>query len=211
MGCEMKKVLFIAATALSLLPLSAFSDEALYGAAPSADAVFFRFVNASAEPLEVSVDGQAASKLTSRKVSPYGFLPAGKLSFSLDGKNVDLDLKQGEQISLIWLENDEYKVIYEDQFDNKKKARIKLYNISDYPTLELKTADGKHQVLEPIEQFDKGVRDVNAIRVPFSVVAPEGESVKVTDPILLTRDKVTTIFAFQNNSDVLFTIEETER
>lgn len=201
--------LFFAFLAVSL-PTTA--DEALYGKVPPADAAFFRFVNASDKPLEIHIDGKKAATLTPRDISPFGFMSAGDMPFELNGVAVDISLNAGEQVSFVWHEKGEmpYTLIHESQFDNKKKARVRLYNLTGHADLDLKTADGKHQVIAGVQPQNKGHRDVNAVRLPFSAVG-KGQILATTDPIALSRDKATSIFAFEDNDDVLLTIKHTER
>ncbi|MCV2884905.1 alginate O-acetyltransferase AlgF [Aestuariibacter sp. AA17] len=197
---------------LAIFTFNTAAEDALYAKLPPSDAAFFRFININSQTIDVAYDNKRIGNLSQGEVSRYGYESFGSFTFSIGGKPLTLELKKGELATIVLDDTAEngYFTISEQVFDNKRKARIKLYNLTQRPTLTLKTADGKHDVVNSVEPHTVGFRDINAVNMPFAAFA-EDTAVITTDAVALTRNKVTSVFAFNVNQNTQVTVRESER
>jgi hypothetical protein len=185
--------------------ISYAGDAALYGKSAPANAGFFRVINLdSTQRLSLVNDsGKTIVNLQPEHGSPYAFLPEGKYHFMLNNKPYDLDLHQGAQWSLAWY-SDAVHAIADQPFKDKTKARVVLYNLTSQP-LDLSTNDGK-TVLSNVMTGQQNGRDVNAVKIPFSVLQ-SNKVLMTTAPISLQRGQVTSLFAIDQGTPALLVVE----
>jgi alginate O-acetyltransferase complex protein AlgF len=183
MSVVMSVVLLMAHTAHA-------GDAALYGAIAPANAGFFRIMNADATPLSVEFNGKSFT-LAGGNCSPYAFAVAGNYTLKLNGQALPLTLSKGSQQTFLWLSGKATPVT-EQPFKDKAKARLALYNLTTDP-LSLQTATGK-AILGPVSATAFASRDVNAVKMPFSV-GKDGKVLASTAPTMLKRGQVTSLFA----------------
>lgn len=199
-------------TTLLLIMVTAktsYADDALYAKLPPADASFFRFVNATNSDVVITKEGKKISTLKAFKASRYGFVPEANIEFSINDKPLPFDAVAERQVTIVITDDTAapFKVIDEAKFTNKRKARIKLFNLTETTLTSLKTGDGKHLVINPVENMGFGFRDVNSVKMKFAAFS-EASKLAETDTITLKKDKVTSLFAFSNESGItLLSIE----
>jgi alginate O-acetyltransferase complex protein AlgF len=183
-------------------------DDGLYEAEPPADAAFFRVFNASDRtPVEVRIEGTTTT-VDPLSASDYGFSEKRSPSLMFNGTSTQVATKAGDVITLIW-DGEQAKVIQEEPFADKRKARIKLFNIGA-PNANLKTEDGATTVIETVADHQYGFRDINALSLPFSIY--EGErQLLTTDRIDLKKGMTTSVFLVQNGTTPIYVVSEQNR
>lgn len=185
------------------------SDEGLYGAIPPPGSAFFRFVNQSDQQITVSHEGKKLSTINDHAASPYGFVNAGKIDFDVNGKSFPVTMEKGKSYTLL-VDGGSLKEVVESPYDNKRKSRVKLYNLTEFKDVSLKTADGAHAVVESVDPHSVGERDVNAVDIQFSVESKHFDSFK-TDTVNLKKGKVSSIFVYQKDGKLQYASYETDR
>ncbi|WP_100643159.1 alginate O-acetyltransferase AlgF [Alteromonas facilis] len=203
-------VIFLVLASLISLRAAA-EDEALYGKAPPPDAVFFRVLNLSNQVLDVQLAGLSMIKLEQQALSPYGFASAGKASLLLNNTPLSLPGAANSQYTLVWKgPTSAVQVFEETPFNNKRQARIALYNLTDIQTITLKTIDGKHVIIEGASQPAVAKRDVKAIKIATAVHS-SSEQIATSEPLMLVRDAVTSIFAIQSSDTISLLVTQSDQ
>lgn len=192
----MKQILKLVFTVLLLVSGMANAGDGLYGKVPPTDAAFFRFVNISSQAVDIEFKGKKIATVSPFRSTAYGFESAGDFDFKVDGNNISKTLKADDLTTIIW-NGEDAQFIIESPFTNKRKARVKLYNLTD-SIASLLTIDGKHKVIESVESFSAEFRDVNALDIAFKAITEQNDSVE-TSKIKLAREKVTSIFVYKQN------------
>jgi len=199
------KSLFIALS-LSAISFYGFTGEAaLYGASAPSDAGFFRVINLD-ETKKITLrdeNGKSIADLLPGHGSLYAFLPEGRHHLKINEKDIDLDLKKGEQLSFIW-SSDAIKKISDQPFKDKSKARVVLYNLTNN-ALDLTTKTGK-TVVGNINSGQQAGRDVNAVTTALGI-ARNGSVVAATSPVSLQKGKVISLFAIDRGSPSVVVVE----
>lgn len=185
--------------------ISYAGDAALYGKSIPANAGFFRVINLdNTQRLTLLNDsGKTIVNLQPGHGSPYAFLPEGKYHLMLNDKPYELDLRKGAQWSLAWYSGAVH-AITDQPFKDKTKARVVLYNLTSSP-LDLMTSDGK-AVISKVMTGQQNGRDVNAVKIPFSV-SQSSKVLMTTAPLSLQRGQVTSLFAIDQGTPVLLVVE----
>lgn len=185
--------------------ISYAGDAALYGKSVPANAGFFRVINLdSTQRLSLlNESGKTIVNLQPGRGSPYAFLPEGKYRLMLNGKPYDIDLRKGAQWSLAWYAGAVH-AITDQPFKDKTKARVVLYNLTSNP-LDLTTSDG-NTVISKVMTGQQNGRDVNAVKIPFSV-SQNNKVLMTTAPLTLQRGQVTSLFAIDQGTPVLLVVE----
>ncbi len=190
----MKRLILCIGILFSLFAVA--GDEALYGKAPPPDAVFFRVLNVSGEALSVTLDDKLLIELEHQQISPYGFGSAGKVDLKFNGQSVAVDGGVKSQYTFVYSGADNAPLVLQEQlFDNKRQARMAMYNLSSVPQVTLRSLDGKHKIIENVATNDYSTRDVRAIKLATAIYAGE-DKISTSEPLVLMRDKVTSIFVF---------------
>ena len=207
----MKRLVIALLTSLVFSPCWA-GDEALYDESAPADVSFFRFANMTAKTINISLDGKILASLPASKVSPYGFVSASDVTFDIDGYSLSMTAVARQQVTIAWQGegNGGHTMVKEEVFENKRKARLKLYNFTDKSDITLKTEDGRHEVLKDVQPLKMDSRDVNAIKSGFAAYQ-ENTVLASSGPISLVRDKVTSLFLFDQSGVVRLFAVESER
>lgn len=144
----------------------------LYDAVAPANSAFVRVLNLSAGVVDVGL----SSKKTAQKVGPgqlgaYRFTPPGKTTLTVGSARIEPDLQANTASTLLYT-NGAITVLKDTFVNEPKKAQLAFYNLTDTPTA-LKTADGKHAVVEPIGKAQTSGRMVNEFKIAFAAYAGE--------------------------------------
>lgn len=142
----------------------------LYDAVAPADSAFVRVLNLTNNTISASLTGKVnPQRIAVKQLSNYRFVAPGKHKVSTGSASIDLDLKANTAVTLVY-ENGKLTLI-NDQFSNEpRKAQIAFYNLTNQ-SVELKTTDGKHQVIPAIGKNQTGSRKVNEIKISFAAYA----------------------------------------
>ncbi|WP_020410966.1 alginate O-acetyltransferase AlgF [Hahella ganghwensis] len=176
--------------------LARADEAALYGPEAPPGSAFIRVFNAQVNlPVEnAGVGGKVFGEIDPLSSSKYVFLPAGAYEVELSGAKQPVQLEKDAFYTLVVLKGEEPKLVQDEAFDNRRKALLGLYNLTDADALDLKTSNGKTAVLESVEKLGSKHRQVNAVKI--SLAAFNG-SEKLADaaPVNLERGKVFSLFA----------------
>ena len=170
------------------------ADEGLYGAAAPPNSAFVRVFNASAQPLSaIRIGDQNIDEVAPRSASDFVFLPAGSQVLNSGSGNQNLSLQAGRYYTVV-REDSGFTILDNPRMENRLKALVLFYNLTDGGTLGLKTADGRSAVVEGVKPDSFGSREVNAIKASLAVY--DGAT-KVADarPQGLERGRAYSLFA----------------
>lgn len=155
----MTQRLFLAA----LLTASASAqDTGLYAPAPPANSAFVRVLSAPAATL-----GTQHISAKSGAASPYVVIPQGTLSVKLGTVSGKLKVEAGKFYS-VFSAGGKLLLLVDQAAESRAKALLTVYNLSQHPSLDLKTADGKTTVLTGIKMNSSASRAVNGITVDLA-------------------------------------------
>ena len=169
----MKKLtatLAFALMGLCAAPAFANVDEGLYDPLPPEGSAFVRFVNVSGESgsKPVTAQGKVYDYLDPKETSAYYALPGETLKVDIGGTAKEFDAEAGKFYTVA-LEGGQLAVFEDRQSENRAKAQITLYNFSPDADLALKTADGKVEVISPVDADQSDSREINPVKVPLAV------------------------------------------
>ncbi len=188
---------------------SAAADSALYGKKPPANAAFYRVLNASDTlPLEVKLDGKTLARVKPLSVSSYAFSVTAPVRLQLNGKEVTVPVPAKSMTTLIW-DGKFISRIPEEPFVSRRKARLKLFNIGMKPIM-LKTANNKTTVIQPVASGHYGLRDVNALHLPFAVYENDTRLL-TTEKIALRKGIATSIFLVVSGKTPVYILADEPR
>jgi alginate O-acetyltransferase complex protein AlgF len=142
----------------------------LYAPAPPADAAFVRVIHAlpEAEAVSTTVGDTTYGELSFAQVSPYRVVLQGARTLTAGNARQDLEVQAGKFYSLA-ITPSGVVVLEDGSSTNRAKALLLLYNLSDLPTVDLKTADGKTDVLLGVTPGTETSVEVNGITVDLAV------------------------------------------
>ncbi len=96
--------------------------------------------------------------------------------------------------------------------DNRAKASLVFYNLTDHEKLSLKTADGQTAIIEDIAPFTNGGREVNAVSLSMAAFTEERQIAELEEKVL-TRGSAYPVFAIPGinggEAELLFVRSET--
>ena len=176
-----------------LVPASRADDKALYGPAAPAGSAFIRVFNASGTSEVVAQVGiESLEEVDAWEASEFGFVPAGQHVLRVGGATRTVTLAADRYYTAL-ADGSSIQLIENDQFRNRLKALVILYNLTD-EELSLKTSDGSVKVIEPVAQDSFGQREVNPARVQLAVY--NGAQKLASAPqVNLARGKAFSLFA----------------
>jgi alginate O-acetyltransferase complex protein AlgF len=151
-------------------------DEGLYAPAPPANAAFVRIVHAleSAPAVSPTVGDTAYGEISFAQSSPYRVVIQGSRMFTAGDLSQDLEVVAGRFYTLAITANG-IVVIEDASSSNRAKALLSLYNLSDVVSVDLKTADGKTDVLLGVTPGTQNSVEVNGITVDLAALSESGE------------------------------------
>jgi len=175
-------------------PSRAAGDEGLYGAAAPPGSAFVRVFNATPQPLDgIRVGSQSINEVGPQTASDFVFLPAGSQALSTATGNQTILLQAGRYYTVV-REAQGFTVLDNARHDNRLKALVLFYNLTDGKTLTLKTADGSAAVVDGVKPDSYGSREVNAIKATLAVY-DGGTKVADARPLGLERGRAYSLFA----------------
>lgn len=188
-------VLLLTATLAMLLVRPAFAaDEALYGAAAPPGSAFVRVFNSSSQPLaEASISNKRLGATAVNSASDFVFLPAGNHQLSAGPHSTPMALSSGQAYTAV-VSDAGIHVLEAGRFDNRLKALLMFYNLTDDPSLSLRTVDGATEVVGDTPALGLQSREVNPVNVDFAVFAGE-QKFADAPPVQLQRGQVFSLFA----------------
>ncbi|MEZ4629476.1 MAG: alginate O-acetyltransferase AlgF [Deinococcales bacterium] len=201
---------------LLLLFSAAFAqDEGLYPDPPPADAAFVRIIQAipNAESLDIDFGDQDFPALSYAELSDYYIVLQGEYPLKLSQEQM-IEVSAGAYYSLV-IQGDEdgqKALLIEDPMnDNRAKALLTLYNLSDLESIDMKTADDKEiEIILGVAPGTVASRAVNGIKVSLGAFAA-GEKLGSVDDMQLERGAVYSMILLgaQDSSTLVWKLTET--
>ncbi len=190
LGCALG---LVAAMSLPAAPALA-DDAALYGPEAPPGSAFIRVVNATADAdLEAQVGDKQIDRLAAWSASEFEYLPAGTQTVVAGSVKQSAQLQAGHYYTAV-VDGERLRLLDNSAYDNRLKALVILYNLTDQSDLTLRTSDGKTTVVEPVARDAFGTREVNAARARLAVFAGDSK-IGETPAVSLARGKATSVFA----------------
>jgi alginate O-acetyltransferase complex protein AlgF len=154
---------------------AARAADALYASAPPPGSAFVRFINGdgSASGL-TTIRGQQVHSAALGEIGEYFATPEGDAELAIGTAKTAQKLESGKYYSAT-LSGGKLAVIVDPAFNNRLKAQIVVINLSGAKTVSLKTEDGKVGVVESVSSGAIGAREVNPVKVGFSVYAGDNK------------------------------------
>lgn len=174
------------------LPVHA-ADGALYGPVAPPGSAFVRVFNGSERPdLLAQVGAQTVDEIPAWGASDYVFVPSGTTTVSIGSVNSSAPLQADHYYTAVE-DKGAIKLIDSARFNNRMKALLMVYNLSDSKSLSLKSADGKTDVVAGVSANSVGTREVNPTKATLAVY--DGDT-KIADApaVNLTRGKASSLF-----------------
>jgi alginate O-acetyltransferase complex protein AlgF len=162
-------------------------EDGLYAPAPPADAAFVRIIHALPEgpTLSATIDDTAYGEVSFAQASPYRVVPQGLRKVVAGDVSQEIEVQAGKFYTLALMTKG--VVVLEDASStNRSKALLLLYNLSDLPTIDLKTADGKTDVLLGVTPETETSVEVNGITVDLAV-SSQGQELQAFPRVSLER------------------------
>ncbi len=179
---------------------NADENAALYDAAIPKDASFIRLANTTDKTLSVIIDNSQLV-VPARQMGSYVILAEGSYPVSVEGLSMSVELAKAAAITVLY-NGDSLESIQDSLPDNVKKSQVMFYNFSDEP-LSLKTTDGKHAVVDSVAPGHVGVRQVNEVKMPFSVFSGD-QSLLTFEPIFLRKGQTYSYVLMKDATGTLY-------
>jgi alginate O-acetyltransferase complex protein AlgF len=177
-------VLAILLSVFSGLALGQDGNADLYDASAPPDSAFIRVLNLT----DISIEATLTTKTRAQRVpagqfSGYRFVPPGNHRVSIGKQSLEVELKANTASTVLY--QDGQLQLLADQFVNEpRRAQIAFYNLTEIEAT-LKTADGKHVVVDTLGPNQTASRMVNEVKIGFA--AYQGERLLVSYDELLLR------------------------
>lgn len=176
-----------------LFCLALAQDEGLYAPAPPADAAFVRLIHAApaAATVAASVSDSSYGDISFSQVTPYRVVIQGDRNVSAGSLTQDIQVEAGKFYTLVV--RDEVTVLEDAANDDRAKALLTLYNLSDMESIDLKTADASTDVISSVAPGAQASIAVNGISVALGVFS-NGEAISLFDETQLERGAAYSVF-----------------
>lgn len=160
---------------LAVPALAAGPDAGLYDPLPPEGSVFIRYINASSDTASkpVGANGKSSEYAKPGDVTPYFVAPEGKTEIGFGDIKLSQDTVSGKFYTVVWTGGETLQVIEDPANDNRAKSQVLFYNIASDEAVTLKTVDGKVEVIAATEKGKVGSRQINPVKVAFTVYKGE--------------------------------------
>jgi alginate O-acetyltransferase complex protein AlgF len=154
---------------LWVIALVSAQEAGLYAPAPPADAAFVRVLHATpdAAPLSVTLGDTDFGEIAFAQTSPYRVVSQGVRGLIAGDITRDLEVTAGKFYTVAVAPSG-VLVLEDASSTNRAKALLSLYNLSDLASVDLKTADGKTEVLMGVASGAQKSIEVNGITVDLA-------------------------------------------
>ena len=191
----------VCALALATAALHAQANEAaLYAPVAPKGSAFVRAYNAGNSEVNVSVGNTDLNDIAPLASSDFRFLPAGSYSAHVGGATLSVQLDADSYYTLVNQAGEQPQLVEEAPFDNKRKAMLRVQNLSD-SKLSLKTADGKAVVVDEVAPDGHGEREVNPVKVSLALYQGD-KKISTLKPVALSRGELVCLYVTGNGNEL---------
>lgn len=166
--------MFFSLFASLALVAQAQANADLYDAVAPANSAFLRVLNLTGSGADVKVSGKSATqKVTAGQIGGYMFTPAGTTKITVNKVSGEYDLAADTATTFVFDGKELIKL--DDKYVNDpRKALVSFYNLTD-KEVALKTADGKHAIVDALGKNKTGNRLVNEIKITLAAYAGDSK------------------------------------
>ncbi|MEW6167550.1 MAG: alginate O-acetyltransferase AlgF [Pseudomonadota bacterium] len=169
-------------------------DDALYGPDAPPGSAFIRLFNASDEhDLQGQVGDVEFDDSGAWGITEFEFLPPGQQQIVVGSVSQAISLEPDRFYTAVY-DGQSVRLLQNQRYDNRLKALLILYNLTDAKQLSLRTPDGSATIIDSVAQEAYGTREVNAARARLSLFAGD-RRLADTPPVTLNRGKAFSLFA----------------
>lgn len=195
---------------LSFAAPTAAQAEGLYKVALPPGSAAVRMFNAGA-----AIPGGAA-KFGDRRIGSlatgdstiYYTIVAGSRPLSCGNSNVMADIEEGKFYTFVCGGPYDGSLLVDPQPTNTNKTFVILYNLTRKDPIKLATANGKLDVVKDTPLKSMGGREINPVRVEFSIFDKQNQKLFDLGQVPLAPAKVYSIFATQVAGEVRAYVHE---
>lgn len=188
-----------------VVPTHAYAQLYAKGAPPGS--AFVRILNATPAQSPAGFIGEVAqAPLPAFTAGRFSFLPPGEYPVQLGSRKESFKLEGDRFYSIAYLP-DSMKSFVLEGFKSQLKAMVVMMNLFPDKVLSLKTADGKVTVLDAVEPFKAGQREINPLSVSLGLF--EGDK-KIMDvpPVTFERGKASSLIVGGTSAVPVLTWDE---
>jgi len=179
---------------------AAENSAALYDPVAPPDAAFIRVFNLSDTAVDVLAQGKSQPQTVGAgSLGPYLFVKPGSHKVAVSAASTTLTLAAKDATTLIY-QNGALLAIVDGNEENKKKALVNFYNLTDQ-AVALKTADGKHAVVDALNQNQTGSRLINELKIQLAAFSGSS-NVGTFQEVYLKKGRSYSYFVLPDNGAV---------
>ena len=162
---------------------AADGNDELYDAVAPADSGFIRVLNLTDTPATVSLSGKKGNQtISAGNLGGYLFSSPGKQTLAINGSPSDLPVETRKAVTAVY-RGGSLTLLGDDVPQDARKANVVFYNLTDQ-ALSLKTADGKHALVQDVAPGQLASRKVNEIKIPLAAYAGTNKVVDFSELFL---------------------------
>lgn len=154
------------------------ADAGLYNIAPKG-AAYIRLINADLKLTAKTavIKGQELAVPSFVDITPYYQIKKGDSELAWAGQMKFFPIEERHYYSAVFAQGG-VTIIDDENRDDRAKAHIRFYNFSDIDLANLKTLDGKINIVGPVKQGKSDTRDINAVKLGMAIF---GNNKKLAD------------------------------
>ena len=176
------------------------NEAALYAPIAPKGSAFIRAYNAGNSEVNVSVGNTDLNGIAPLASSDFSFLPAGNYSADVGGDVLSVKLDADSYYTLVSQAGEKPQLVEEAPFENKRKAMLRVQNLSD-SKLSLKTADGKAVVVDEVAPDGHGEREVNPVKVSLALYQGD-KKISTLKPVALSRGELVCLYVTGSGNEL---------
>lgn len=170
------------------------ADDALYGPEAPPGSAFIRVFNATDQvDLNVQVGDKTVSGVDAWEVSDFEFLAPGTHRLDAGTAATTVTLQPSRFYTAV-VSAQGVRLLDNPPYQNRLKALVMFYNLTDADGLGLRTADGRTAVIDGVARNASGTREVNPAREPLALFKGE-QRIADAPQQSFTRGKAYSLFA----------------
>lgn len=168
-------------------------DGGLYGPSAPPGSAFIRVFNATDQAdLEAKVGNEVLSDIPAWSASEFVFVPAGTHRLVAGSADQSVTLLADRYYTAV-AGSGPVQLLDNDNYGNRLKALLILYNLTGDSGLSLRTQDGKTVVIPEVMSKAFGKREVNPARVQLALFKGD-QRVADAPPVSLARGQAFSLF-----------------
>lgn len=188
-------------------------DGALYDPTVKDDEALVRVLNLTNDTVTTTLlpVNKEIKNVSSFDFSHYIRVKRGKVEMNINGKDSmlvkEINVRSGAYYTIALKVGGELSVIQDPIIKKKGKAMLALYNFTHKETLDLKTSNGKINIIKNVSKGKSGYREINAVSLNMAIF--DGATrIKATEQQQLMKDRILNIAIIETNNQFAIKIIE---